>query len=460
MYKGIKCFRKRDIQLFIKLLRKRLSDYNLTLKYLVSSEYGEKFGRPHYHALFFVYGTISPFLFYRMVENCWCVVIRQGNSYEYKSRGFVKYGDNLGLITGSSGISYVTKYIVKDVSYTSQYLEKVSRMMISRYSSLILWLEKRYDCIYPFTFSYRSSDGVVEQNFDVYYLSRREYDVQQILTKEQKDSYRYFLNKVRKQISTRLPFHLQSTQLGISALDGHKPSERTFDSLPIVTNRGTQYYKLPRYLKRRLWYECVENETDFKRNRFILTQEGINKWCFDLERKIQTSTENYAFMLRNFDDVGCECMSIVNKSLASYNLKFENIFEFEHFVNNMDIDVRVLSLYEHIFRYRVCPFSYDDVSLTESFLKNNYREYVYTIVHEVGRYDYGYIKDYPQYMLLCEQLWNFHPFFARYEICLLVFEAISLSLRNQSQRVLNEAERNERYLRQLFRQKDPLSCPF
>lgn len=449
-YDGMKCFRKRDIQLFIKLLRKRLAVESLKLKYLVTSEYGEKYGRPHYHALFFVYGHISPWLFYRLVENCWCVVIRKGNSYEYKSRGFVKYGDNLGLVNQSAGIQYVTKYITKDVSYTSEHLDSVSNKMVRRYNTLLKWLSQRYETEYQFTFSYDSSDAIVRQSFDFG------------CSDAYKEEYRPFLNKVRREIFSRLPFHLQSSKLGISALDGHTSFEYTFDSLPVVTNRGTQYYKLPRYLKRRLWYEAVENETDFKRNRFILTPQGIEKYCHDLEKKIETSETNYQFLLKNFDEVGMEALTIINKSLEKYKLSFYSWIELYEYLNGFDLDLKVLSLYENLFRYRVCPFPFDLVEFTPDFIKRHYKDFIYTVVYEVGRYDYGSLNTQPKdwFESTAEHLFNYHPFFGIYEVALIIFESLSLCIRNQTQRVLNEAERNQRFLRQLFKETDPLSAPY
>lgn len=44
---------KRDVQLFLKRLRKRLSMENRRLKYYICGEYGPKTLRPHYHAILF-----------------------------------------------------------------------------------------------------------------------------------------------------------------------------------------------------------------------------------------------------------------------------------------------------------------------------------------------------------------------------------------------------------------------
>ena len=44
---------KRDLVLFFKRLRRDLERDNRKIKYFASGEYGDKFGRPHYHAIVF-----------------------------------------------------------------------------------------------------------------------------------------------------------------------------------------------------------------------------------------------------------------------------------------------------------------------------------------------------------------------------------------------------------------------
>lgn len=55
-YQGIPVLSKRDIQLFVKRLRKSLSTYDkeARVKYFVKGEYGDVNYRPHYHGLIFV----------------------------------------------------------------------------------------------------------------------------------------------------------------------------------------------------------------------------------------------------------------------------------------------------------------------------------------------------------------------------------------------------------------------
>jgi len=99
------CVCKRDVQLYLKRLRKSLSPY-FTVRYFLCSEYGMKTFRPHYHAVLFFrlnsqYEWRDSFLssLYKVVVDKW----QQGFCY-------------VGTCTPQS-ISYVAKYVVKPKEY-------------------------------------------------------------------------------------------------------------------------------------------------------------------------------------------------------------------------------------------------------------------------------------------------------------------------------------------------------
>ena len=94
-FDGIACFRKKDLQDFLKRLRFRLDKYNVKLKYLITCEYGELRNRSDYHALFFLSKEINAYWFLRFVTDSW-------------NYGFVKPGDNVGLVSSDLGIQYGT----------------------------------------------------------------------------------------------------------------------------------------------------------------------------------------------------------------------------------------------------------------------------------------------------------------------------------------------------------------
>lgn len=82
---------KKDIQLFLKRLRKSIEPYKL--RYYAVSERGEKFGRIHWHMLLFT--------------NCISDIGK--HILEAWNNGFIF----VGSVTGSS-INYVLKYVLKD----------------------------------------------------------------------------------------------------------------------------------------------------------------------------------------------------------------------------------------------------------------------------------------------------------------------------------------------------------
>lgn len=98
------CFNKRDVQLYVKRLRKRLSMFNsdISVSYLIVSEYGSKTFRPHYHGLFFFKGChVSEDQFIQeLITDCWT----QSSNYPVIQP------------TCQANIHYVTKYSLKDIS--------------------------------------------------------------------------------------------------------------------------------------------------------------------------------------------------------------------------------------------------------------------------------------------------------------------------------------------------------
>lgn len=106
---------KDDIQRFIKRLRHASRDYSVgdisAMKYYITSEYGDKFGRPHYHGVLFGVNCLAPDwqpYFVRL----------NGNGYPvYSSRVLESIWSN-GFVSvdevNMRDIRYITKYITKD----------------------------------------------------------------------------------------------------------------------------------------------------------------------------------------------------------------------------------------------------------------------------------------------------------------------------------------------------------
>lgn len=102
---------KRDVQLFMKRLRKR--DQTNSLRYFAVGEYGSRFRRPHYHILLF--GAVES-----DVRSAW--IDSKGNPI-----GIV----HVGRVTSAS-VAYVTKYIVQSDSYVDG-REKPFTLMSRKY---------------------------------------------------------------------------------------------------------------------------------------------------------------------------------------------------------------------------------------------------------------------------------------------------------------------------------------
>lgn len=93
---------KSDVQLFIKRLRKFYS--GVKIKYFIAGEYGDKFKRPHYHAI--IYGLRAP---------------------EYKKKDSIKnykYGKFIANKIWKKGFCHVGYVDSKCISYVSKYIMK------------------------------------------------------------------------------------------------------------------------------------------------------------------------------------------------------------------------------------------------------------------------------------------------------------------------------------------------
>lgn len=101
---------KRDVQLFIKRLRKSIEPEKC--RYFVTAEYGTKTKRPHYHMLLFLQ-TYEREKYYNAVENAWPF-------------GHVDFGD-----CEPASIAYCTKYCLKDTQ-TPIGASKPFRLMSSK----------------------------------------------------------------------------------------------------------------------------------------------------------------------------------------------------------------------------------------------------------------------------------------------------------------------------------------
>lgn len=98
---------KRDVQLFLKRLRKAIEPQQI--RYFLCGEYGETFSRPHYHLIIFGISQFDPRVFtqrkyipsqdvYYCACKCW-------------DKGFVSIG-----AVNTARVAYVAKYVIKKVT--------------------------------------------------------------------------------------------------------------------------------------------------------------------------------------------------------------------------------------------------------------------------------------------------------------------------------------------------------
>lgn len=433
---GMPCFCKRDVQLFCKRLKKVLSP-NVRLKYFVSSEFGEKYGRPHYHALFFIDKLYNPFLFYKVVERCW-------------QNGFVKYGDNAGVVRGLQGIQYVTKYVTKDFMYTDKFGDRFKKAAFNYVYAVFRRFVSLYRCdvnLVPY-FDGELRFKKVCAEFDD---EKRSFRVQTSyhLSEADEDLCARFLAMYRRFKAQHLPFHCQSTYLGAD----YALSNFGVDDVPVVMpNCSCVHFRLPRYYRRMFWYDRVENETDGKLNRFVLSEEGFKHYCEHLPKDFSLYKEVcQSFILSNHRYSDADLVD-VNAELTSGC--FESARDLKFFLSHFDLDLDVLAVYHAVFRGRVCTRVFEDVPLTESVVLEHWLDYVKVCFYDTSEYDYGRIYESDVRQRFRSMLWNFHPFFQPYEFACQLFDGLKVV---DGRRVAVLNRKRETDVRKL---KEKYSVPF
>lgn len=419
-FMNIPCFNKKLVQKFIKRLRARLAP-SRTLKYLITSEFGETYGRPHHHVEFFVSEWINPFQFYKLVEECW-------------TYGFVKPGKNVGQVNNMNALRYVTKYITKDFSHTDIFYRRLAPIIVDRFNRVYDNFLKVYNC-QPLYLYYSEEDNVIR-----YRKLGNDFELD--------DFSKNFIRRVRKVLSSCSPFHLQSSRLGMAAFNS--PYVNFEDEyLSIMHNDMTVHnYPIPRYFKRKLWYDCVENENDGKRNKFVLNEEGIKHYINRLPYKIEEHRHKLETSLLNTSLVTEEVVTMVNSVLSK--IKFSNKHDLIFYLRNLDLDLNVMAIYSAVFRDR-CNFI-PDIELNNTIIKDNYIDIADYCLHYISSYDFGklYELERLQKQELEYSLFNNHSFFQIYEEALTILEVVSLSHRIETSQFDEKQEKLVRNIRQLF----------
>lgn len=414
---GIACFSKRHFQLFMKRLRKILDKRNLKVKYLVSCEYGELYHRPHLHVLFFLSDTIPYYLFYKIVEECW-------------TYGFVKYGDNGGLVCNHRAIQYVTKYITKDFAFMDEHYYNICKVLLGKWKNILS--------------AYNSRIGFIHFYIDLGVYPQMKFQCQ-FHDDGMHYCYEYELFKRLKrsflaQLNDLLPFHLQSTNLGVSMLQESRDELR--DLIPVLVGDGKVEMKpIPRYIKRKLWYDCVENERDGKCNKFILSEAGKAHFFNKVPLKVQKEKERLQSIL-SITDIKQDTLDLIN-TINDNKPVFLDVQHLVYWFNNFDLDLDVLAIYSAVFRGRCCCF---DCALNADFVKKYYLEYAWYCIERTTDKDFGKIR----FNEFVSMLWDRHPYFEIYDHALSVLDCLEVGLRIGKSMSELEKDKLAAKTRQLF----------
>lgn len=423
VFMGVPYFSKRVIQLFMKKLRKLLSEFGIKLKYIVTCEFGELKGRPHYHVLFFLDSYINPFQFYKMVQRAW-------TDHKGESIGFVKYGDNVGVVNSDLGIQYVTKYVTKDFSQTEKMLPLLVPLVCDRYYMLFKYCCKRWNISTCMWF-----------DFDEVYYSVHTFH-SQTPTDDEKEFIQKFVTKIRRIISNLTPFHLQSTRLGSNMVE---VAVHDIEKIPLLNSRGeVKMYNMPRFIKRLLWYDCIEGENSGKKDTFVLNDEGIAHMFSKIQHQIDLDVTKYQSILINASSFPAECLPTLNEQIDSdFKKPSDVVFYCQHF----DLDLNILSIYKNVFRGRVCTLDVNDIN--HDYVLSNWKDYAKACLYDCSDFDFGAIcKDTHLQKVLSGLMWNLNSYFQVFERALQILNAIDSFSRLSANEAQVYKDKERRKLRQ------------
>ena len=322
---GIPCFRREDITLYIKRVRKRCVDYLKkrgytskhanafvagNIKYICTSENGSKKHRPHYHIAWFVHRSFPKWVFRTIVEDAW-------------QKGFVEFGsENYGFITDVRGLRYVTKYIGKDFVEETYFTRQVEW-----FQDRIKRIEKRIEF---FNDKYRNMEVPEDKRFIFDCLI---------------DKLEKFKKVVKELISNR-PFTSVSQNFGMFAFDEsckHGISLDCFyDGKLDILGKAMP---IPSYFTRKMMYDVKTTKIEDKtRVQFVLNDFGIEVHQRNLYKCIQSFRDRLMLtsipigVAEKFGMKDCEILSSLSEWTKGYcdNFILYSYF-YSHYLHLADI---------------------------------------------------------------------------------------------------------------------------
>lgn len=354
-FRGLNCFSKEYIQLFLKRLRKRLASFDdrIVLRYFISSELGEHTHRPHYHALFYITlrsdsnkeFSLSSRQFQKFVRDSW-------------QFGFVRAGDNLGLVNSAACIKYVVKYLLK----TDTYYNKFARALFFRVARKWLTIYKSYDLILP-------PKDILGRGYLISYDSKN-YPSTFVST------WNNFVYAARKEYAHFSSHHMQSQSLGAGAVDMYNASDNTCSDSALTSN---YHYHTPRSVSRKLYYDRVYSVNDMLQGRqypttYKINGAGVAYYSRLVDKKIH---DTFNSLTDYISDIKHSDFNVLVDILHCSNYHLDKLMRLS------DSDKYKLSVYLVAFRYlHVADFHIFERLKGEIFKPLNVRKIVRTMLSQ------------------------------------------------------------------------------
>lgn len=247
-------FNKSELQKFMKRLRKHLG--GMSLKYMITSELGEETHRPHHHMLLYFYEPIDAKTVQEAIEKTW-------------QQGFVKAGDNHGIVVNPNAVMYVVKYMHKTDKYYNGFANRLARKVLFKWYRALLTV---------------NPDAKRPTNNKLHY----ELIENSSLTCEE-SLWNNFYNSAVRDYNQHCAFHLQSTNFGLPQNpDDYKGLEcKIYDH-----NGGYKYTKTPLYYLRKFYYDRVPNLRDGSRTKYVLNSDGIELFADKFADRLQARQDD------------------------------------------------------------------------------------------------------------------------------------------------------------------------
>lgn len=329
-------FNKRHVQLFLKRLRKSLYCFGVKLKYIITSELGENTHRPHYHAIFFLNKTVNPFEFRAIVRKAWFL-------------GFVRSGENVGVVYNVNAINYVVKYILKTDDYLKGFLCHLARTVMFKWYRF-------FRSLFP---------DIPRPKYGLHY----EFDRYDYHPSPEEMLYNNFFDAARREYRSMISFHLQSSELG---LPSDMSAYANYTCKLRFGNGSFAEVKTPSYYIRKHYYDRMPNFVDGSHTVYRLNSKGLVFKASLVSERLARMTDDAAVTLK-YVSTNPSDMDIYKNSRLTPDCLKEYMSK-----NDANSIARNLAIYKIFYKDLVWEGQKTDLNSFRSINNNPYR---YALVH-------------------------------------------------------------------------------